>query len=112
MGVSGDNRNLPEWVEFQWIDLPEKKDYTKAEMDVLPRQKQRVAVRSRVSEEAVQMAIESRRTADPKQLPDLMLWIYFVWTDLGIKFAWELLNGRTEAVRKGGDDIDAILRGE
>ena len=112
MGASGDNRNLPEWVEFEWFDLPEKKNYTKAEMDLFPRQKQRVDVRSRVTQEAVQMAIESRRTSDPKQLPDLMLWIYFVWTDQGIKFAWLLKNDRSQAVRKGGDDIDAIVRGQ
>ncbi len=107
-GASGDHRNLPEWVDFVWFDTVYNRavPYTKAEMDTIARQTQRVPVRSRVPQDVVQQAIVARQQAPANKVPETMLWLYFVWTDGGIKFYWELRRG-SETLREGGDNMDA-----
>jgi hypothetical protein len=110
-GGSGDGRGLPEWVEFEWSEpvYPEDPKQTLEEYRALPRKTQRVQVRERVPLEAVQEAIESRRNAPRGKMPSKMLWLYFVWTDQGVKFHWSLdESGRLQPLREGGDDIDAM----
>lgn len=108
-GASGDNRELPEWLEFEWFDTVYQRNppYTKAELDAIPRQSQRVPVRARVPQDVVQAAIEARQQSPANKVPETLLWLYFVWTDAGIKFHWEL-NLRSTILRSGGDDIDAM----
>ena len=110
-GGSGDGRGLPQWVEFEWSEpvYPEDPKQTLEEYRALPRKTQRVQVRERVPLEAVQEAIESRRIAPRGKMPSKMLWLYFVWTDQGVKFHWSLdESGRSQPLREGGDDIDAM----
>ena len=110
MGASGDNRELPEWVEFEWSEpvYPEDLNQTLEEYRALPRKTQRVHVRKRIPENVVQEVIQSRRDAPTGKLPDKKLWVYFVWTDLGIKFHWRLISGSSTELRSGGDDIDSL----
>jgi hypothetical protein len=108
-GASGDRRGLPQWVEFVWVESPKGKDHSFEELKAMPRKTQRVQVRERVPLEAVQEAIESRRNAPRGKMPSKMLWLYFVWTDQGVKFHWSLdESGRLQPLREGGDDIDAM----
>ena len=113
---------MPEWVEFEWQEpaypglkrenFPTHEAFSKAVEDKyksLPRKTQRVQVRERVPLEAVQEAIESRRNAPRGKMPSKMLWLYFVWADQGVKFHWSLdESGRSQPLREGGDDIDAM----
>lgn len=110
MGVAGDNRELPEWVEFEWSEpvYPEDPNQTLEEYRALPRKNQRVPVRDRVPQDVVQEGIQSRRSTPAGQLPDKKLWVYFVWTDYGIKLHWRLISGASTELRSGGDNIDAL----
>lgn len=110
MGVAGDNRELPEWVEFEWSEpvYPEDPKQTLDEYRALPRKTQRVPIRDRIPQDVVEEVIQSRRAASAGKLPDKKLWVYFVWTDLGIKFHWRLISGASTELRSGGDDVDAL----
>ena len=101
-----DVRELPEWVEFEWSEpaYPEDPKQTLAEYRALPRKTARVAVRSRVPQDVVDEAIEAKRRRQPHELPDKMLYVYFIWTETGVKFRWELGRGGV-TLREGGDEI-------
>ena len=120
-GASGDNRELPEWVEFEWqepgypslrrSDYPSRQEFAKAVEEKfrdLPIKTERVFVRDRVPQDVIQQVIQSRRDAPTGKLPDKKLWVYFVWTDLGIKFHWRLISGSSTELRSGGDDLDSL----
>ncbi len=111
LGASGDHRGLPEWVDFEWSEpgYPEDPKQTLEEYRALPRKTQRVQVRDRVPLDVVQEAVNARDQTPRGKLPDKLLWVYFVWTEQGIKFHWEL-KGDTQVapLREGGDDIDAM----
>jgi len=110
-GASVDNRGLPEWVEFEWSEPvhPEDPKQTLEEYRALPRKTQRVQVRERIPLDVVQEVIESRRSAPRGKLPSKVLWVYFVWTEQGVKFHWELKDWDTpQLLRSGGDDIDSM----
>jgi hypothetical protein len=111
MGAAPDGRQLPDWVEFSWAEpvYPEDPKQTLEQYRALPRKTQRVMVRERVPQEVVEEVVRSRRAAPNGKLPDTMLYIYFVWTDDGVKFYWRLegtnSRGGTELRRSGGDAI-------
>lgn len=107
MGAAPDGRELPEWVEFEWRE-PEyrKDDYTREQLKALPHSRARVLVRSRVPQSVIAEVMESNRQRQRGNVPDKMLWIYFVWTDSGIKFRWELDERGHETKQMGGDEIE------
>lgn len=122
LGASGDHRGLPEWVDFEWQEPPypglHPENFANREsfgmavdklFKSLPVKTQRVQVRDRVPLDVVQEVIEARNKTPGGKLPDKLLWVYFVWTDNGIKFHWSL-KGDTQIapLREGGDDIDAM----
>jgi len=121
MGGSGDRRGLPEWVEYVWqepeypglksADFATPEAFSEAVTEKfrrLPYKTQRVMVRERVPLDVVHEAVESRNNAKPGKVPEKMLWIYFVWTDDGVKMHWSLKGVKPQ--REGGDDIDAMYR--
>ncbi len=121
MGVAGDSRELPEWVEFEWQepsypslrmkDYSSLDDFDKAVHEKfrnLPVKTQRVPVRDRIPQDILQEVIQSRKDAPSGKLPDKKLWVYFVWADSGVKFHWRLISGASTELRSGGDDIDAL----
>ena len=120
MGTSGDERELPEWIEFKWQQSPYGKEHTLEQINAMPIHSQRVMVRARVPQDVVEEVIESHRRLKNNSLPDRRLHVYFVWTDEGIKLVWELekvtdldanspnpihTNWDTRILRSGGDKI-------
>ncbi len=106
MGAAPDGRELPEWVDFEWRE-PEyrRDDYTREQLKALPHKKARVSVRNRVPQSVIDELMEANWQTKPGKLPEKMLWIYFVWTDSGIKFRWELHERDHETKQMGGDEI-------
>lgn len=49
--------------------------------------------------------MEAKLNREPHKLPDKMLRVYFIWSEDGIKFRWELLKGCCKVLRSGGDEI-------
>ncbi|QNA89453.1 hypothetical protein G4G28_14985 [Massilia sp. Dwa41.01b] len=107
-GAAPDGRQLPEWVEFEWKEYVADKEYSQEELGALPRHVERVNIKARVPQDAIDEAIRSRREAPPGKLPDKTLWLYFVWTDGGIKFHWRLESPKVPGymLRSGGDVIE------
>jgi hypothetical protein len=119
--MSGDTRGVPEWLDFEWRepsypglkmkDFPSDEAYSKAvaeKYSKLTTKTQRVFIKSRIPPEVVHEAIESRLHIQKGQgLPEKSLWIYFVWTDDGIKFRWDLYCTKPAcATKEGGDEIN------
>jgi hypothetical protein len=119
-GMSGDTRALPEWLDFSWKETTypapkpssfasddEYGKYLSDEKARLPLKTQRVFISSRIPPEVVQEAIDSRAHIQEGQgLPTKSLWVYFIWTDDGIKFRWDLYCTKPSCVTKeGGDEI-------
>ena len=119
-GMSGDTRGIPEWLDFEWRepsypglepeDFSSKEAYSKAvseKYSKLTTKTQRVFIKSRIPPEVVHEAIESRLHVQKGQgLPEKSLWIYFVWTDDGIKFRWDLYCTKPCVTKEGGDEIN------
>jgi hypothetical protein len=113
---------LPEWVDFEWQEPPypglHPENFVNREafstavhnlFNALPVKTQRVQVRDRVPLDVVQEAVNARDQTPRGKVPDKLLWVYFVWTEQGIKFHWELIGDTQVApLREGGDDIDAM----
>lgn len=110
-GVAPDGRQLPDWVEFEWSQPPAPEDPAQSleEYRALPRKKQRVFVLSRIPHDVIDEVLVSNRRQRPGKLSDKALWIYFVWTEQGIKFHWRLWYrpaiGASSFPREGGDAI-------
>lgn len=121
MGMAGDRRDLPEWVEFEWQEFEypgityKPKDMSNEAYgiavrklyDTTPHKTQRIPVRSRVPHDVVEEVIFANTHLPPgATLPTKMLWVYFVWTAQGVKFRWSLHDRsiRPELEREGGDD--------
>jgi len=119
-GMSGDTRGVPEWLDFEWQetsypglqpkDFATKEGYSKYVSDeraTLPLKTQRVFISSRIPPEVVQEVTYSRSHIPKGQhLPEKMLWIYFIWTDDGIKFRWEMSCDKPCVEKGGGDEIN------
>ncbi|MFS0755443.1 hypothetical protein ABC383_12195 [Noviherbaspirillum sp. 1P10PC] len=119
-GMSGDTRALPEWLDFAWqepsypgpqpSDFATREGYSKFVFDekaTLPVKTQRVFISSRIPPEVVQEVTYSRSHIPKGQhLPEKMLWIYFIWTDDGIKFRWEMSCDKPCVEKGGGDEIN------
>ncbi|HEX8886478.1 MAG TPA: hypothetical protein VF797_18475 [Noviherbaspirillum sp.] len=119
-GMSGDTRGIPEWLDFEWRepsypglkmkDFPSDEAYSKAvseKYSKLTTKTQRVFIKSRIPPEVVHEAIESRLHVQKGQgLPEKSLWIYFIWTDDGIKFRWDLYCTKPCVTKEGGDEVD------
>jgi hypothetical protein len=119
-GMSGDTRALPDWVDFSWKETayPSPKPssfasdveygkYLSDEKARLPLKTQRVFINSRIPPEVVQEVTYSRSHIPKGQhLPEKMLWIYFIWTDDGIKFRWKMSCDLPCVRKEGGDEIN------
>ena len=119
-GMSGDTRGLPEWLDFSWKETAypapkpssfasdeEYGKYLSDEKARLPLKTRRVFISSRIPPEVVQEVTYSRSHIPKGQLlPEKMLWIYFVWTDDGIKFRWKISCDKPCDRKEGGDEID------
>ncbi|TBO32936.1 hypothetical protein EYS42_07175 [Aquabacterium lacunae] len=113
MATSGDHRELPEWVDFEWSEppYPEDPNMSLEAYRALPRQKQRLEIKRRIPPAVVEEAIASKRVAQPGKVADKTLWIYIFWTPDGMKMRWAMRDRATggpfgEIVREGGDDLD------
>lgn len=119
MGAAPDDRQLPEWVEFEWIEsvYPEDPAQTLEQFRALPHHTQRVLVRDRIPKEVVDEVIASKLRAPANRLPDRSLWVYFAWTNEGVKFRWALMGYTADEkdkfqrsmrlLRSGGDTVVA-----
>lgn len=119
-GMSGDTRGVPEWLDFRWKetsypglepkDFASREEYSKyvsEEKATLPLKTQRVFISSRIPPEVVQEVTYSRSHIPKGQhLPEKMLWIYFIWTDDGIKFRWKMSCDLPCLRKEGGDEIN------
>lgn len=117
--MSGDTRGIPEWLDFEWRepsypglemkDFPSDEAYSKAvaeKYSKLTIKTQRVFISSRIPPEVVQEVTYSRSHIPKGQLlPEKMLWIFFIWTDDGIKFRWEMSCDKPCDMKEGGDEI-------
>ena len=112
---------LPEWVDFDWrlfpLSVPRKSGEPDSEYDArtraiflsLPANNERVAVRNRIPQEVQDEIANAARNAMPDKVSDSIIFIYFIWTDNGIKLYWRLLHilsdGRHIYPREGGDEL-------
>jgi hypothetical protein len=117
--MAGDRRDLPEWVEFEWQELSypglKREEFSTEEAfgeavaekyRTAPIKTQRVQIRSRVPQDVVDEVIEANTHIPPGELlPVKWLWVYFIWTEQGVRFRWELADKRPQGKsREGGDD--------
>ena len=117
MGAAPDGRQLPEWIEFVWSERVYRRSHSIEEMKALPRHTQRVFIRDRIPKEVVDELMARKLTRNGKGLPDRSLWVYFAWTDEGVKLRWSLesytadekdkYRGITRLLRSGGDTVVA-----
>jgi hypothetical protein len=109
MGFAPDGRELPNWVEFVWIETPYGVEYSYEQLRAMPRRTQRVMIRSRIPDDVVGDIRRANKRCAPGQLPDTDLNVYFVWTTQGVKLRWamekEVMKGVFKSVREGGDEI-------
>lgn len=103
MGAAPGGYGLPNWIEFEWrepaypgIVRAQGESYeawgAKVDEDTrkLVRKKQRVYVASKIPPEAIEEVRKSQAETVRGNLPNKMLWVYFVWTPTGIKVRWEV----------------------
>lgn len=114
--------DLPEWVHLRWAlfptaDIPPKAGESMAArhfrgnaiFGALPRHDERIAVRSRIPQDVRDEIAAATRNAQPRKVPSSVIYLYFVWTDNGVKLHWRLKRSRPDgtfvSVREGGDEI-------
>jgi hypothetical protein len=126
MGGAPDERDLPEYVDFEWRESPRSppdptpsdpfseahRNWEKTMMADFyshPIKKQRVLIRNRVPVEVVNAAIEANRHTPKDQLTPASIQMYFIWTDYGIKLRWQIWHRPPSEIQyyshQGGDDI-------
>lgn len=112
---------LPEWVEFNWrlfpTSIPRKflesdSAYAGRVSDVydsLIKKHERILVRSRIPREVRDEITAATHNAEPHKVASSVIYLYFVWTDSGIKLHWRLKRSRPDktfiSVREGGDQV-------
>jgi hypothetical protein len=114
--------DLPEWVHLRWVlfptvDLEPKAGESDAERDsraiaffgALPCKDERIPVRSRIPQDVRDEIAAATRNAQPHKMPSSVIYLYFVWTESGVKLHWRLKRSRPDgtfvSVREGGDEI-------
>jgi hypothetical protein len=113
---------LPEWVDFRWALFP-KADVARnpgesetayywrslAIYAAVPRKNERVLVSSRIPQGVRDEITAATRNAQPHKVASSVLYLYFVWTDSGIKLHWRLKRSQPDesfrTVLEGGDEI-------
>jgi hypothetical protein len=113
---------LPEWVDLRWALFPPAAISPKSgESDVayhwrsiafysaFPRKNERILIRSRIPQDVRDEITDATRNAEPHKVASSVIYLYFVWTDNGIKLHWRLKRSRPDGtfigVREGGDEI-------
>ena len=111
---------LPDQIDFHWSLFPLVVPRNKGEKDMqyharvqaiyqaLPVNNECIAVRSRIPQEVQDEIAAAARKALPDKISSSIIYLYFIWTDGGIKLRWRLLrvlpDGRHVDPREGGDD--------
>ena len=113
---------LPEWVDLRWASFPPAAISPKpgesdaayhwrsiAFYSAFPRKNERILIRSRIPIEVRDEITAAARNAEPHKVPSSVIYLYFVWTNNGIKLHWRLKHSRSDgtliSVREGGDEI-------
>jgi hypothetical protein len=113
---------LPEWVHFGWTLLPATnfpREAGESEaayhfravafFSALPRKDERIPVRSRIPQDVRDEIAAATRNAQSHKVPSSVIYLYFVWTESGIKLHWRLKRSRLDGtfinIREGGDEI-------
>lgn len=110
---------LPEAVQFDWrlfqVPIPRKwreadadyKKRTQALADALPVRRERVEIMNRIPEPVRDKIRDAARHAVPAKPASYVIFLYFIWTDQGIKLRWRLMETRDHGpaveVQAGGD---------
>lgn len=116
----GNGPTLPEWVDFHWRLFPNSIPRKSGESDVayttrtiesyrsLTVNSERIQVRSRVPQDVQDEIAAATRNIHPHKASDSVIYLYFVWTESGIKLHWRLKRSRSDGsfvnVREGGDE--------
>jgi hypothetical protein len=120
-GFEGESE-LPEWVHLEWTLLPKTEFPRKADesdaahhfraiafFGAFPRKDERILVRSRIPQDVRDEIAAATRNAQPHKVPSSVIYLYFVWTESGVKLHWRLKRSRPDGtffnVRDGGDEI-------
>jgi hypothetical protein len=113
---------LPEWIDLRWALFPtaaisQKSDESStafhwrslAFYSAVPRKNERILVRSRVPQEVRDEITAATRNAQPHKIASSLIYIYFIWTENGIKLHWRLKRSQPDgsfiSVREGGDEL-------
>jgi hypothetical protein len=112
---------LPLWIDFEWRLYPLVVPRNKGEKDTqyharvqaiyesLRVNNERIAVRSRIPQDVQDEIAFAARNALPDKVSNSIIYLYFLWTDGGIKLRWRLLrvlpDGRHVYPREGGDEL-------
>jgi hypothetical protein len=113
---------LPEWVDFKWTLAPtaaiahevgeSESAYHWRSVSLyraLPSKSQRVLVRSLIPQDVRDEIAAATRNAQPHKVASSVIYLYFIWTDTGIKLHWRLKRSQPDgsfiSVREGGDQI-------
>jgi hypothetical protein len=113
---------LPEWVDIRWALFPpaaispapgepDAKFHFRAITfySTFPCKNERIVIRSRIPQEVRDEIAVATRNAEPHKVAGSVIYLYFVWTNNGIKLHWRLKRSRPDgtfiSVREGGDEI-------
>jgi hypothetical protein len=113
---------LPEWVDFNWRLFPtaliprvsgeSELAYERRRIAIhvaLPIKTERIQVRSRIPPEIQDEIAAATRNAQPHKAADSVIFLYFIWTDNGIKLHWRLKHsmpdGSFVVARDGGETL-------
>jgi len=124
MGAAPDGRQLPEWIDFEWMEPPYPglerapsdpeayKEWGKLvdeQFRTLPVKKQRVLIRNRIPKAVIDEVIDANAHAIARYGPEKRLAIHFIWTTQGIKLRWNIwhtpkFNPQYDS-HEGGDEV-------
>lgn len=112
---------LPEWVDFNWrffpISIPRKSGEADTDYDTrttaiyrsVAIASERILVRSRIPLDVQDEIAAATHNAQPNKAASSVIYLYFIWTDTGIKLHWRLKrslsDGSFVSVREGGDEL-------
>jgi hypothetical protein len=113
---------LPEWVDFRWallptVEIPRKSGESESAYHwrcveiygALRRKNERVQVRSRIPQDVRDEIAAATRNVQPRRVASSLIYLYFIWTDSGIKLHWRLKRSRSDGtfvnIREGSEEI-------